>query len=530
MLKNLHLVGGWIPRLEKEFNGLSPHEDFRLWLTTEESATFAPILLRQCLKITFESPPGIKQNMLRTISSWPDDLIRQHSDSGLLFLLAWFHALVQERRTFIPQGWSKFYEFSLGDLRSGVGVLGLVADGPEADWEYLHGLMENSVYGGRVDNAYDLRVLRAYLKLLFNADMEPGKWLGLSEDSGQRMPDCKTKEEMLAWTSKLEDVDDPLVFGLPRNIDRSVQRARSEDAIQSLRSMARKTINDTSFDRKKWTKALRPVMDQWRSLFPDGKTISGNKDRRAQRPSDDEDLSPVELALRNEAAKSSRLVTQVDSSLQALRQVLKGSMLLTPLLQSVAIQLMQDQVPSRWARIWEGPNEPQGWMRCVARRTQAVERWSSESLKSLIASPVDLADLFDPGTFINAVRQETARSLRCAMDNLYMVSVWGEASSRALDDSSWKVTICNLLLQGAVFDGRDLSLPDEHAAELVKVENCTIAFLPKDEEKRFSDGNTVAIPLYCDTRRERLLLELEMPCQGDPNKVIMSSAALFLKG
>ena len=45
----------------------------------------------------------------------------------LLFALAWLHALVQERRTYIPQGWTKFYEFSLGDLRSGIGVVDLAA-------------------------------------------------------------------------------------------------------------------------------------------------------------------------------------------------------------------------------------------------------------------------------------------------------------------------------------------------------------------------------------------------------------------
>ena len=34
-----------------------------------------------------------------------------------LFALAWFHAVVQERRKFIPQSWSKFYEFTSADLR-----------------------------------------------------------------------------------------------------------------------------------------------------------------------------------------------------------------------------------------------------------------------------------------------------------------------------------------------------------------------------------------------------------------------------
>ena len=34
------------------------------------------------------------------------------------------------------------------------------------DWEAIHGLMEDAIYGGRIDNAYDLRVLRAYLRYI----------------------------------------------------------------------------------------------------------------------------------------------------------------------------------------------------------------------------------------------------------------------------------------------------------------------------------------------------------------------------
>lgn len=34
-----------------------------------------------------------------------------------IFVLAWMHALLQERRTYIPQAWTKFYEFSSADVR-----------------------------------------------------------------------------------------------------------------------------------------------------------------------------------------------------------------------------------------------------------------------------------------------------------------------------------------------------------------------------------------------------------------------------
>ena len=35
-------------------------------------------------------------------------------------------------------------------------------------WAFMHGLMENAIYGGRVDNTFDMRVLISYLEQCFN--------------------------------------------------------------------------------------------------------------------------------------------------------------------------------------------------------------------------------------------------------------------------------------------------------------------------------------------------------------------------
>jgi dynein heavy chain 2 len=68
----------------------------------------------------------MKKNIQRAYDNWTPEFI---SKSGLtyrsqaLFALAWFHALVQERRNYIPQGWTKFYEFSNADLRVGAEII-----------------------------------------------------------------------------------------------------------------------------------------------------------------------------------------------------------------------------------------------------------------------------------------------------------------------------------------------------------------------------------------------------------------------
>lgn len=89
----------------KELNALKPNKDFRLWLTSEGHPKFPTILLQSSIKITYEAPPGVKKNLLRTFEIWtPEEFSRGNvTRSQTLFLLAWFHAIVQERRKYIPQ-------------------------------------------------------------------------------------------------------------------------------------------------------------------------------------------------------------------------------------------------------------------------------------------------------------------------------------------------------------------------------------------------------------------------------------------
>jgi hypothetical protein len=252
---------------------------------------------------------------------------------------------VQERRAYIPQGWSKPYEFSLADLRSGADIIELSCKAGSqggrlgVPWQYLHGLLESAIYGGRVDNRCDMKVeggllggcghawlvwaspggacclvgpaevqlhgvimrqcrrlgescvghaeigsmlsplvmqacssalcqpltaaaqgdrrhpqkhikatdlhpaavqvLVAYLHQLFRPEVlgHSGKPSPLP-GSRLMVPSSTRREDFLAAIAALPEADSPALFGLPANIERSVQQSSSERVLAQLRQMS----------------------------------------------------------------------------------------------------------------------------------------------------------------------------------------------------------------------------------------------------------------------------------------------------
>ena len=50
------------------------------------------------------------------------------------------------------------------------------------------------------------------------------------------------------------------------------------------------------------------------------------------------------------------------------------------------------------------------WLRALVAKTLALGTWVQKSERgSLLSEPLDLAELFHPDTFLNALRQQTAR-------------------------------------------------------------------------------------------------------------------------
>ena len=104
MLQNCHLLVRWLKDLGKALESLKrPHPDFRLWLTTEPTPEFPIGILQRSLKVVTEPPNGLKLNLRNTFYKIPSAQLKispHPAFKSLVYTLAFFHAVVQERRKY----------------------------------------------------------------------------------------------------------------------------------------------------------------------------------------------------------------------------------------------------------------------------------------------------------------------------------------------------------------------------------------------------------------------------------------------
>ena len=165
------------------------------------------------------------------------------------------------------------------------------------------------------------------------------------------------------------------------------------------------------------------------------------------------------------------------------------------------------------------------------RKRISLTKWKSASTRgNLLVEPLTLGDLFNPATFINALRQQTARQLGTAIDRVKMICSWDK------DAKHMKAASCpllchlsNLLLQGASFHSGTLQESASEANELTPAPNVCIGFVAKDAPEPYNKSQAIGIPVFLNTSREEFLMELQMPTPGgDQGRWVLAGVALFL--
>ncbi|PNH01645.1 Cytoplasmic dynein 2 heavy chain 1 [Tetrabaena socialis] len=144
------------------------------------------------------------------------------------------------------------------------------------------------------------------------------------------------------------------------------------------------------------------------------------------------------------------------------------------------------------------------------------------------AGPLELSSVFHPGTFLNALRQQSARTLGCSMDMLKPVTSWDAAKLKAAAGSAPVALLGGMIMQGATFDGSRMAAVAAEAPAFRAVPPMSLAWLPKDAP--FAYATYMEAPLYMTSERAKLLAKVQLPVSGpeEMDAWVLAGLSLFL--
>ena len=233
MLQNCHLLTSWLKNtLEKLLETMQkPHKDFRLWLTTQPTDRFPLGILQKSLKIVTEPPDGLKLNMRSILAKISEEQLHECPHPAfkpLVYVTAFFHTICLDRRKFGKIGWNVSYDFNESDFRISFRLLGMYLKKAHDNkdemipWSSLKYLIGEAMYGGRVTDDFDRRVLVTYLEeymgdFLFDKNHE--FFFAQTDEYNYTVPKQLNFEGFMTAVGEIPIINSPTVFGLHPNAE-----------------------------------------------------------------------------------------------------------------------------------------------------------------------------------------------------------------------------------------------------------------------------------------------------------------------
>ncbi|XP_012938795.1 cytoplasmic dynein 1 heavy chain 1 [Aplysia californica] len=537
ILKNVHLAPQWLVQLEKKLHSLQVHPSFRLFLTMEINPKLPTNLLRAGRVFVFEPPPGVPANLMRTFSTVPSARMCKapNERARLYFLLAWLHAILQERMRYTPLGWAKKYEFTESDLRVACDMLDVWIDSvamgrtnlpPEkVPWDAIRTLLAQCIYGGKIDNDFDQRLLTSFVNKLFTPKSFEGDFPLVQDIDGIKgkhitMPDGVRREQFVQFVENMEGSQTPSWLGLPNNAEKVLLTTQGSSMIANLLRMQLLEDSEVSSHggtpeehekrladgRPAWMRTLHTSVTAWLQLVP--KALGGMK-RTVENIKD-----PLFRFFEREVNAGAKLLADVRRDLMDMIKVCDGEKKPTNHHRSMMADLVKGIIPSSWRRY----NVPAGltviqWITDFSMRikqlqaiSQATQSGGARELKNL---QIWLGGLFIPEAYITATRQFVAQANHWSLEELYLDVLVQSNKTVNLDDCSFSIT--GLKLQGAVCKENKLQLSKTISTELPLT---ILRWIRLEGGKDLSEGK-VTLPVYLNATRSQLLLTLDfVPAEG----------------
>jgi len=469
-LQNCHLAVSWLPRLEailEETSGTDEHPDYRLWLTSMPSKAFPVPVLQTGIKLTQEPPAGLKANLKRTFldisAEQYEACSKPRAFKKLLFGLAFYHALILERRQFGAIGWNIPYEWMNSDLKTGMMQLKMyLEEQPMVPYETLNSVVGDITYGGRATDAWDKRTNLSVLRRYFTPEALDDSYQYVAGSDVYRAPAEGDLESVRAYIETLPLDDAPEVFGLHPNASISLQAKVSGDLMGTLISVQPVAAAGDS-GGKSADEIVSELAAGYEATLPAALDVNAAHPKSFETIADGS-MNSMGVFLNQECERFNRLLGVMKSSLNEAQRALRGEVLLSAELEAMHNAMTFQQVPALWEAVAYPSLKPlASWFKDLVARVEALNAW----LRGGPRASYWISGFFFPQGFLTGALQTHSRKTHIAIDTLaFATNVTKMTEADITSPPEDGVYVHGLFLQGARWNTEAGVVEEMHPAVL----------------------------------------------------------------
>ena len=503
-LQNCHLATSWMPMMEQliaelQASSAQLHKDFRLWLMSMPSKDFPVATLQGSIKLTNEPPKGLRANMLGTLGTLKDDYFESCSKPGpwkkLVFGLAFFHAMIQERRKFGPLGWNVGYEFNNSDLECSMATLKMfLEEQAEIPWESLVYVTGQINYGGRITDDQDRRCLMTILQKYYSPPILESDYK-FSESGTYHVPDEGPLSSYIEYIRALPMEEAPEVFGMHTNARIAFDLGEANKIVDTVLSIQPRVAAGGAGDAAGPEQVVEELAAEMEKSLPEDIPLpsqtqlcfSGLFDRDPETGQ----MDSLATVLSQEIDRFNGLMAVLRSTLSELRRGIRGLIVMSGDLEEMFAAFLNNQVPPKWtAAAYPSLKPLASWVSDLQARMAFMHTWTREGPPKSFSLP----SIFFTQGFLTGMLQKHARKHVIPIDSLeYTFTVAAFKEPQAVEEAP--VDGCyvhGLFLEAATWDdGTGLLQPALPGAMYAKLP--LVWFLPRP----VGDGaQSKALPVY----------------------------------
>ncbi|GBP22697.1 Dynein heavy chain 12, axonemal [Eumeta japonica] len=503
-LQNCHLAISWLPTLEKIVDGFdltNTDMSFRLWLTSYPSDQFPQSVLQVAVKMTNEPPTGLQHNLNRSYILEPlkePEFFegcpgKDKAFSKLLYGISFFHAVIQERKKFGPLGWNIQYGFNDSDFQISVMQLQMFLNQyEEIQYVAIKYLTGECNYGGRVTDDWDRRLIVTILDNFVNEKVvSDPNYLFCDIGPQYGLPRRCEYQDYLKHIEQVPVNPPPEVFGLHMNAGITRDYATSMALTSSLILVEGAGSGGEGANTE--VLLVQMAAEILAKLPPKFDVELAQK----QYPVDyNESMNTV---LIQEMERFNKLLSEVKSSLVDLQKAVKGVIVMSPALESLANAMLLGNIPANWRKVSYPSLKPlPNYVSDLIERLMMLDDWYKNGKPPTFW----LSGFFFTQAFLTGSVQNYARAKKIPIDLLVF-----DFEVREIDyeptPPEWGVYVQGLFMDGGRWD-RENGVIGEQCPKLLNDSMPVVWLYPKIKAE-FQEGSRYKCPLYKTLERKGVL-------------------------